>query len=64
MIKIEKGYEIVGIEKIPETGPAIFVLYHPEGPLDAAFFMSKIFLERNRKILAIVERMNFKMPGF
>lgn len=54
---------MVGLDRIPKDGPAILVLYHPPSPVDAFFIISTIFLHKKRKVIAIVERMNFKFPG-
>ena len=60
-----KGYELVGIEKIPKEGPAIILLHHGKGPVDAFFFLPRIFLELDRKVVTIVHRDNNKMlPGY
>ena len=56
------GYEIIGIDKIPE-GPALLILYHPMAPIDAVLFLSKYFQLKNRKVLCIVHRIVRKIPG-
>ncbi len=61
---IPTGYEIEGIEKIPDQGPAIIVMYHAEHACDAAFFNSEIFLRKKRPIVQIVHRLAFRIPGF
>lgn len=61
--KFSKGYEIDGLEQIPNTGPAILILYHPPSPIDASFILSNLLLETKRKPIAIVDRMMFKVPG-
>ena len=58
-----KGYEIVNIDKIPKNGPALLIFYHPLGPLDAALFVSRYFEEKNRKVICIIDRILYKVPG-
>ncbi|CAF0864821.1 unnamed protein product [Brachionus calyciflorus] len=62
--RIYHGYEIDGIENIPKNGPAILILFHPPAPIDAPFIFSNIFFKLKRKIITVVLRMNFKMPGY
>ena len=52
------------MEKIPKQGPAIILLHHAKAPVDAFFFLSRIFLEMDRKVVTIVDRNNQKMPGY
>lgn len=53
----------MGVENIPQSGPAIIVLYHATVPIDAGFFLAEVNLQTNRKLLMIVDRMAFKIPG-
>ena len=62
--RIVHGYEMEGIEKIPDSGPAILILYHAETPTEAGFFHSEIYLKKNRKIIQIVDRAAKKIPGY
>ena len=58
-----QGYEIRGLENIPDSGPAIIINYHTAMPLDAAFILSSILLEKKRKVVTVVERANANFPG-
>ena len=62
--KIFHGYEIEGIENIPDSGPAILVLYHPVVPVDLIFLIPNICLIKNRKIIAIIDKFVLKIPGY
>ncbi len=57
------GYEIIGLDHIPLDGPAIIVFYHSYMPLDAFLIISEIFFKKNRRVIPIVERSLFKVPG-
>ena len=63
MKKNFKGYEIVNIENLPSEGPALLIMYHASSPIDVAFFISKYFIEKKRKILVIVDRITRTIPG-
>ena len=58
------GYEIKGLENIPDSGPAILIAYHSAMPLDAAFILSAILFEKDRRVVTIVQRNNAKIPGY
>ncbi|XP_039310938.1 transmembrane protein 68 [Solenopsis invicta] len=58
------GYEIVGLENIPEDKPVIFVYYHGTLPVDQYYFASKMFLNNSKLIRMIADRFVFKIPGF
>lgn len=54
---------MIGMEKIPKQGPAILVLYHGTIPMDAGFILSKIYLDMDRKVVTVVDRMTQTIPG-
>ena len=58
-----KGYEIVGLDKIPVEGGALLIFYHGLLPLDAGLFIAKCFSLKKRKPLAIIDRSVHKIPG-
>lgn len=58
------GYEIVGLENIPENEPILFVYYHATIPIDLYYFISKIFLANSRLIHTVADRFLFKFPGW
>ncbi len=48
---------------MPNKGPALLIMYHATTPIDAGFFISKFFIEKKRKVLAVVDRIAYKIPG-
>ncbi|XP_003224348.1 monoacylglycerol/Diacylglycerol O-acyltransferase [Anolis carolinensis] len=60
--KILHGYEIIGVENIPE-GPGIIVLYHGAMSYDYSFFASNMFLLTGRVCHSVVDNKLFTVPG-
>ncbi|XP_050295269.1 transmembrane protein 68 isoform X2 [Anthonomus grandis grandis] len=58
------GYEIQGLENLPETGPALIIYYHGAIPIDVYYFLAKIYLTRNRIVHTVADHFLFKIPGF
>lgn len=58
------GYEVVGLENIPENEPVLFVYYHAAIPIDLYYFISKIFLNNVKLIHTVADRFLFKFPGW
>ena len=54
---------MIGMEKIPKQGPAILFIYHGTAPMDASFILSKIYLDKDRKVVTVVDRMTQNIPG-
>ena len=57
------GYEIVGLDQIPNTGPALLIYYHGAIPIDFYYIMAKVILYKSRMIRAVGDRFLFKTPG-
>ena len=57
------GYEIIGLERIPNTGPALMIYYHGAIPIDFYYIMAKVILYKSRMIRAVGDRFLFKTPG-
>lgn len=57
------GYEVKGVENVPESTPALFVYYHGAIPIDLYYFLSRIYLLKNRLIHTVADRFLFKIPG-
>jgi 1-acyl-sn-glycerol-3-phosphate acyltransferase len=57
------GYEVVGMENLPKTGPALIIYYHGAIPIDMYYFTARVYLERDRLIYTIADRFLFKLPG-
>ncbi|XP_015588937.1 transmembrane protein 68 [Cephus cinctus] len=58
------GYEVVGLEKIPENESVLFVYYHGAIPTDLYYFISKVFLSNSKLIHTVADRFLFKVPGW
>ncbi|XP_075231267.1 DGAT1/2-independent enzyme synthesizing storage lipids isoform X2 [Lycorma delicatula] len=58
------GYEVSGMENVPSDSPALFVYYHGAIPIDLYYFMSRVYLIKNRMIHTVVDRFLFKIPGW
>uniref|UniRef100_A0A1B6J306 Phospholipid/glycerol acyltransferase domain-containing protein n=1 Tax=Homalodisca liturata TaxID=320908 RepID=A0A1B6J306_9HEMI len=58
------GYEVKGLENIPESTPALFIYYHGAIPIDLYYFLSRVFLLKNRLIHTVADRFLFKIPGW
>nr|XP_060631306.1 monoacylglycerol/Diacylglycerol O-acyltransferase-like [Anolis sagrei ordinatus] len=60
--EILHGYEIIGMENIPE-GPGIIVLYHGALAYDYSFLVNKIFLLTGRLCHSVVDNKLYIVPG-
>ncbi|XP_072323850.1 DGAT1/2-independent enzyme synthesizing storage lipids isoform X1 [Scyliorhinus torazame] len=58
------GYEIHGLEKIPDVGPALIVYYHGAIPVDYYYFLAKVILQKGRTCHSVADHFLFKLPGF
>ncbi|CAJ0929080.1 unnamed protein product, partial [Mesorhabditis belari] len=58
------GYEVNGIENVPENGPALFIYYHGCLPLDVYYLISKITLVKRRSLHCVGDKFIFKIPGW
>ncbi|XP_043277930.1 transmembrane protein 68 isoform X2 [Venturia canescens] len=58
------GYEISGLENIPQDQAVLFVYYHGAIPIDVYYFISKVFLTTNKLVHTVVDRFLFKIPGW
>ena len=57
------GYEVVGFEKIPISGPALLIYYHGTIPIDLYYVMAKMIVHKDRQLRAVGDRFLFKIPG-
>lgn len=58
------GYEIKGLENIPDEGAALFVYYHGTLPLDVYYVIAKCMLHKKRTLHCVGDKFIFKMPGW
>lgn len=50
--RIYHGYEVIGMEHVPATGPTLIVYYHGAIPIDMYYFVARVCLERVSNFLA------------
>ncbi|XP_065255514.1 DGAT1/2-independent enzyme synthesizing storage lipids-like [Emys orbicularis] len=60
--KLWHGYELHGIEKIPE-GPGLIVYYHGASPVHYCFFIYTLYIQTGRLCYSVVDRFVAKLPG-
>ncbi|XP_043989365.1 transmembrane protein 68 isoform X1 [Gambusia affinis] len=58
------GYEIHGMEKIPNRGPALIVYYHGAIPIDYYYFLARVIIQKGRTCHSVADHFLFKIPGF
>uniref|UniRef100_A0A023F8P3 Putative phosphate acyltransferase n=1 Tax=Triatoma infestans TaxID=30076 RepID=A0A023F8P3_TRIIF len=58
------GYEIEGLENVPEGKPCLFVYYHSTIPVDIYYFIARYYLLRNKVVHTVADRFLFKVPGW
>ncbi|XP_061696412.1 transmembrane protein 68 [Syngnathoides biaculeatus] len=58
------GYEIHGIDKIPDKGPALIVYYHGAIPIDYYYFLANVIIQKGRTCHSVADHFLFKIPGF
>ena len=54
---------MIGLDKIPDKGPALIIYYHGALPIDVYYLVAKAKLYKNRHIMAVGDRFLFKIPG-
>lgn len=57
------GYDVTGLDNIPETGPALFVAYHGTLPIDIYYLISKVMVHKRRTLHVVGDKFVFKIPG-
>ncbi|KAJ6664009.1 hypothetical protein lerEdw1_008963 [Lerista edwardsae] len=61
-MKPERGYEVHGMDKIPE-GPGLLVVYHGAFPVDYFYFVCRLYLQTGRLCHSVVDYHFSKIPG-
>ncbi|XP_044862667.1 transmembrane protein 68-like isoform X2 [Mauremys mutica] len=56
------GYELHGMEKIPE-GPGLIVYYHGALPIDYCYFICNLYIQMGRLCYSVVDHAFAKLPG-
>lgn len=59
--RVWHGYEIIGLENIPEAGPVLIVFYHAAFPADIMLFLFRIGF-RKRPIWTVVDKFFEDIP--
>ncbi|KAK0069383.1 transmembrane protein 68 [Biomphalaria pfeifferi] len=62
--KIWHGYEVEGLQHIPDQGPALIIYYHGVLPVDLYYVTTSIILEKNRLIHLVGDKFLFHIPGW
>uniref|UniRef100_A0A1Y9HFC3 Phospholipid/glycerol acyltransferase domain-containing protein n=1 Tax=Anopheles funestus TaxID=62324 RepID=A0A1Y9HFC3_ANOFN len=62
--RIFHGYEVIGLENLPETGPALLIYYHGALPIDMYYLTADTMLKRNRLIHTVGDRFLDHIPGW
>lgn len=57
------GYEVHGMEKIPDEGPALIVYYHGAIPVDYYYFLAHVIIQKGRTCHSVADHFLFKIPG-
>lgn len=63
MVFLYSGYEVCGMENVPDDSPALIIYYHGAVPVDVYYFLSKVMLFKNRMVHTVADRFLFKIPG-
>ncbi|XP_061652585.1 transmembrane protein 68 isoform X5 [Phyllopteryx taeniolatus] len=58
------GYEIHGMDKIPDKGAALIVYYHGAIPIDYYYFLANVIIQKGRTCHSVADHFLFKIPGF
>lgn len=58
------GYEVHGLENLPESDPALIIYYHGAIPIDLYYFLAQVLLCKNRLVHTVADHFLFKIPGF
>uniref|UniRef100_UPI00358F6DC6 DGAT1/2-independent enzyme synthesizing storage lipids-like n=1 Tax=Myxine glutinosa TaxID=7769 RepID=UPI00358F6DC6 len=61
--QIWHGYEVHGMENIPDTGPALIIFYHGRAPIDYLYFLAHLTLQKERRCHTVADFAVFKIPG-
>lgn len=58
-----QGYEVIGLDKIPDKGAALLVYYHGALPIDMYYIIAKMLLYKKRSLKNVVATFLFRLPG-
>ncbi|XP_075350809.1 DGAT1/2-independent enzyme synthesizing storage lipids-like [Mycteria americana] len=60
--RIWHGYELHGVENIPE-GPGLIVFYHGATPADYIYFVARLLIQKKRNCYTVADHFVFRLPG-
>ncbi|XP_068215596.1 DGAT1/2-independent enzyme synthesizing storage lipids isoform X1 [Palaemon carinicauda] len=58
------GFEVNGLENIPDEGPCLLIYYHGAIPLDVYYLVARTILTKGRLIRCVGDRFLEKVPGW
>lgn len=62
--RIWHGYDIDGLDKLPDKGPALLIYYHGAIPIDFYYIIARCLVEKDRHIRAVGDNFLFHIPGW
>ena len=57
------GYELQGLENLPQEGGCILLYYHGALPVDYYYLVVTVLLMKERMVNSVVDKFLFSMPG-
>ena len=58
------GYELIGVDKLPDDGPALLIYYHGAIPLDMYYILARLLLVKKRRLRNVAATFLFQIPGW
>ncbi|XP_042873475.1 transmembrane protein 68-like [Penaeus japonicus] len=58
------GYEVRGLENLPDEGPCLIIYYHGAIPIDIYYLVARTILTKGRLIHCVGDRFLEKVPGW
>jgi len=63
LAKYWHAHDVIGLENVPNRGPALLCIYHGTLPIDLYYLLARLQLEKKRRLKVIVDHFLFKLPG-
>ncbi|XP_012559442.1 DGAT1/2-independent enzyme synthesizing storage lipids [Hydra vulgaris] len=63
LAKYWHAHDVVGLENIPDKGPALLCIYHGTLPIDVYYILAKLQLSKRRRLKVVVDHFLFRLPG-
>ncbi|XP_042241039.1 transmembrane protein 68-like isoform X1 [Homarus americanus] len=58
------GYEVKGLENLPDSGPCLIIYYHGAIPLDIYYLVARTIIVKGRLVHCVGDRFLEKVPGW